>query len=322
MPTYPDIRLSFPARRRVRYFLDGFRPDLIHVATEGPLGFVGRGYAIRNEMPLVTSFHTAFPRYCHDYGAPRLESLAWKWVLWFHRESQLVHTPGSEWKTRLGDRGLDRVVVWGRGVDSRHFTPERRSNQWRSVNGIADDATVVLHVGRLAREKNIDVLLDAFAKARDYLGEKAVFVIAGNGPRAEDVSRRAPFVRQFGFLDRTTLANLYANSDLCVLPSTTETCGLVALEAMASGTPVVAARAGGFLDTVRAGVNGLFAEPDDPVTLAGGIASLVNNPAERKSLSHGARRFAAKRDIQFENELLLKQYELIIWQWERTANVA
>ncbi|MGE5744718.1 MAG: glycosyltransferase, partial [Gemmatimonadota bacterium] len=230
-PPYPSIRLSFPLYRHVAPFLDRFTPDLVHVATEGPLGVLGRRYAMSNGLPLVTSFHTDFPRYAGDYGLRLLTPLVWRWLVHFHRPARMIHTPGVAVRDELVRRGLRNTVVWGRGVDPRHFHPNRRDTGWRRWMAGADDTVIVLHVGRLAREKNLRVLVDAWRRAHRCLGPRATFVIAGEGPEAPYVATHVPFVRQLGFLDRDTLADVYASSDLCVLPSRTETCGLVALEA-------------------------------------------------------------------------------------------
>ena len=152
-PPYPSIRLSLPAHRRGSGFLDGFAPDLIHVATEGPLGAMGRRYALRHGLPLVTSFHTDFPKYARHYGTPWLEPLVWRWLVRFHSPARLIHTPGEAVWKELRQRGLERAVLWGRGVDVEHFRPYRRDIGWRRWLAGGDDTVVVLHVGRLARKR-------------------------------------------------------------------------------------------------------------------------------------------------------------------------
>lgn len=311
-PPYPSIRLSFPFRRHVAHFLDRFAPDLVHVATEGPLGVVGRRYAVDRGLPLVTSFHTDFPQYARDYGLGALAPLVWRWLLHFHRPARMIQTPGIAVRDELVRRGLRNTVVWGRGVDTRHFRPDRRHTGWRRWMAGADDTVIVLHVGRLAPEKNLRVLVDAWNRARRCLGPRATFVIAGEGPEAHYVATRAPFARQLGFLDRDTLADLYASADLCVLPSRTETCGLVALEAMAAGLPVIAADAGGLAESVRHEENGLLVRPDDARGFGHAIVTLALDAGRRRSLGIGARRTAENRDLRTEDEELLRQYDALI----------
>jgi phosphatidylinositol alpha 1,6-mannosyltransferase len=311
-PPYPSIRLSFPFHRHVAHFLDRFAPDLVHAATEGPLGIVGRRYALDKSLPLVTSFHTDFPQYARDYGLGVLTPLVWRWLVHFHRPARMVQTPGIAVRDELVRRGLRNTVVWGRGVDVRHFRPDRRHAGWRRWMAGADDTIIVLHVGRLAPEKNLRVLVNAWNRAHRCLGPRATFVIAGEGPDARYVAAHAPFARQLGFLDRDTLADLYASADLCVLPSRTETCGLVALEAMAAGLPVVAADAGGLAESVRHEENGLLVRPDDGRGFGHAIVALALDADRRRAMGVEARRTAERRDRRDEDQELLRQYGALV----------
>jgi glycosyltransferase involved in cell wall biosynthesis len=311
-PPYPAVRLTLPFRRRVTRFLDQLAPQVIHVATEGPLGLQGRAYALGHDIPLVTSFHTDFPRYARDYGVGALADVAWRWLTWFHEPSSLVHTPGETIRDVLRRRGLSQAVVWGRAVDTAFFHPDRRSATTRAALGAADDTCVILHVGRLAAEKNLEVLVEALHLAHGALAESAVFAVAGDGPSAPRVRDALPWARHLGFLDRARLAELYAAADVCVLPSASETCGLVALEAMAAGLAVVAADAGGFQENIRHRRSGLLVPPRDATGFAMAIVDLALNPARRRLLAAGARDEAAARDVAGEDHELLSQYVALI----------
>ena len=170
-PLYPAIRLSLPNARPVAEFFDAFRPDLIHVHTEGPLGLAGRGYAPRRGLPLVTSFHTNFPQYSRHYGVGVLAPAVWRWLTWFHHPAQQTLTPGGSVRAELERRGVPHAAVWGRGVDTRTFNPSRRNHGWRRWLAGGDDTAIVLHVGRLAPEKNLDVLIEAWRVAHQALGQ-------------------------------------------------------------------------------------------------------------------------------------------------------
>jgi glycosyltransferase involved in cell wall biosynthesis len=316
-PPYPAIRLSIPRVRLIRRFLQQFGPEVVHVATEGPLGVIGRRYALDRSVPLVTSSHTDFPQYCRHYGASSLEPLAWRFLTWFHRPAALTHTPGRAMRTSLLERGVSHTVIWGGAVDASHFNPGRRTPWFRRIHGLRDEAVLVLHVGRLAPEKDVPVLLEAWALVHEAVGAAVQFVIAGNGPLAPQVDAFGPWIRRLGFLDRHELANLYANADLCVLPSRTETCGLVALEAMASGLPVIAADQGGFRDSIASGVNGLLIRPGDARAFAAAILSLVVAAEPRRRYGEAARGVALGRDVERENAELLAQYASLINQATR-----
>ncbi len=305
---YPAIRLSLPQPRRVARFLDVFRPDLVHVMTEGPLGLVGRRYALRRRIPLITSYHTDFPQHFQCYGAGALQPLVWRWLTFFHRPATLTHTPGLFVKADLEARGLTRVRVWGRAVDTTLFDHRKRDEALRRRLGVPDAAVLVLHVGRLAREKNLDVLIEAWARVRADLGSRAAFLVAGDGPLAGKVRVAMPWAIRLGFLEREALAALYASADLCVLPSHTETCGLVALEAMASGLPVVAASAGGFRESVTTWLNGYLVPPDDASGFASAIAQLTLDAGLRQRMGAEARLTAVMRDPAEEDARLLADY--------------
>jgi glycosyltransferase involved in cell wall biosynthesis len=310
-PPYPAIRLSLPFRRRVARFLESFQPDVVHVATEGPLGFLGRGWALRRGVPLATSFHTHFPQYARHYGAGFLEPVVWRWLLWFHGPAGFTHTPGAAIRDELVRRGLPGARVWGRGVDSAEFRPDRRRMEWRRSLGVRDDQVLVLHVGRLAAEKNVATLVAAWRLAAAALGDRAAWLVAGEGPELPQLRAALPAARYLGFLERDVLAALYASADLCVLPSRTETCGLVALEAMASGVPVIAADAGGFRESVHAGVNGLLVPPEDAAAFARAIAQLVDDAPRRAAMAIAAREAAVVRDVRAEDADLLAQYRAL-----------
>jgi len=321
-PPYPSIRLSLPLTRRINRYLGHFDPDLVHVATEGPLGVVGRAWALKHDVPLMTSFHTDFPRYARDYRAGILESAVWKWLAWFHRPAAMTHTPGDGTRDELLAHGIAQAVVWGRGVDSTHFNPSRKTAACREWLGGTADSAIVLHVGRLAPEKNLDVLADAWALAHAELGDRVTFALAGAGPLERRLHARLPFARHIGFVDRETLATLYASADLCVLPSKTETCGLVALEAMASGLPVVAANAGGLKESVRDRETGFLVTPDDARGYAHAIRELVDQSLLRREYGAAARRVAVERDVRPEDAELLAQYAAVSGKPERTASCA
>ncbi|MDX2261382.1 MAG: glycosyltransferase family 1 protein [Gemmatimonadales bacterium] len=305
-PGYAQVRLSWAYDGAVGRALAAAAPDVVHVITEGPLGFVGRRWALRRGIPLVTSFHTDFPQYAVRYLGGWARRPAEAYLRWFHGAAAVVQTPSDDTRARLEALGLPQAVTWGRGVETARFTPARRSERRRAAHG---GTFTVLHVGRLAREKDLDALIVAFTQAHAQLGGTARFVVAGDGPEAAMVRRALPFAEHLGFLHRDVLADLYADADLFVFPSRTETCGLVALEAMACGLPVVTADEGGVLENVRHDGNGLAVRAGDGPAFAEAIVRLATDAPQRQRLAAGALAFAASRGWEPELDRLVPMYE-------------
>jgi glycosyltransferase involved in cell wall biosynthesis len=306
-PGYPQVRLSWPWGRGLRREFDRFAPDLVHLVTEGPIGAFGRSYARRRGLPVVTSFHTDFPRYAARYLGRHAVGPTRAWLRRFHRIAAVTQTPSEATRADLVRMGIERATVWGRGVDTGWFTPMRRSDARRAELG-ATGRAIVLHVGRLAVEKGVETLVASFTLARERLGDRVRFVVAGDGPRAAEVRDALPFARHLGFLDREAVANLYADADVFVFPSPTETCGLVALEALASGVPVVGAAAGGIPESLRHGLTGLLVPAGEPPAFARGIVDLVEDSEQRRAMGEAARAFAVGRDWARELEELEVTY--------------
>lgn len=306
-PGYGTVRLSWPADPAVTAALERFRPDVVHAVTEGPLGLQGRRFALRHRLPLVTSFHTDFPAYAERYLGRWAVGPTTRWLRWFHGAAAFTQTPSDVTRRRLLDLGIPRPVVWGRSVDSRRFHPGLRTAVGREATGTAD-RVVVLHVGRLAVEKDVDTLIGAFTGAHAVLGSAAEFCVAGDGPEGPRVRQALPFARHLGFLSRPELALLYANADLFVFPSPTETCGLVALEAMASGLPVIGAATGGILESVTPGITGRLVPAGDVGGFVRAIVELVHDHHQRSAMGVAARAFAVGRDWQVELDALVPAY--------------
>ncbi len=223
-PTYPEIRLSLFPQSGVNQHIREFDPDVLHIATEGPLGMAARRFALRNDFPFTTAYHTRFP----EYVQARLRlPLAWSyaWLRRFHAKSQAVMAPTQVVVDDLVANGFERVRLWSRGVDTDIFHPQPS----KSLNSAPP---IFLYVGRVAVEKNVEAFLEL-----DLPGSKWV---VGTGPALASIRARYPEANYLGLLDREELAKVYAAADVFVFPSKTDTFGLVLLEAMACGLPVAA----------------------------------------------------------------------------------
>jgi phosphatidylinositol alpha 1,6-mannosyltransferase len=309
-PPYPDIRLAAPAYWRIARVARDFRPDLVHCATEFMIGRLGQMVARRAGLPIVTSYHTDFSRYTEAYGAPRLRGAVTGYITRFHGRARRTYTPSHMARADLVSWGIRDVEVWGRTVDSSAFTPEHRSATLRRVHGW-EQKFVLLHVGRLAAEKGVHWILDAFRIARQLLPAGSLhLVIAGGGPE-ESALRHAspPDVTFLGVLDhKRALPQLYASADAFVFASLTETLGLVVLEAMASGLPVIATAAGGVADHLHHEENGLAFPAGDVTGMAHAMVRLAMDRKLRDALARGARRTAEGLDWEGELDRLDESY--------------
>lgn len=233
-PTYPDIRLSVFPRGGVRRMLDEYKPDAVHIATEGPLGWSARAYCLKRGIGFTTAYHTRFP----EYVRARLRvPLAWTYGMLrrFHGPATRVMVPTETVKRDLEHRGFRRVVLWSRGVDTEMFRPGDRA-------ALGDSRPIFLYVGRVAVEKDVE----AFLKL-DLPGTKWV---VGEGPQLAELRAKYPEARYGGILPQAELAKFYAAADVFVFPSRTDTFGLVLLEAMACGLPVAALPVTGPVDVL------------------------------------------------------------------------
>jgi phosphatidylinositol alpha 1,6-mannosyltransferase len=320
-PPYPEIRLALPARQRVRRAVETFRPDLVHCATEFVIGRLGKQEAQRAGIPFCTSYHTDFAKYTEAYGVPWLRQPVTRWIGRFHTGAERIFTPSAAAREDLRRIGLRQIEVWGRGVDDVAFHPDRRSLAVRQGLDVGH-AFTFLHVGRLAPEKNVELLLRAFEALRASLPPGRVrLVVAGSGPSVPALRAAAgPGVTFLGTLDRDReLPGLYASADAFLFASETETLGLVVLEAMASGLPVVAVPAGGVAEHLRDGENGLAYPAGDVAACAAAMRRLVEDHALREQLRLGARATAETRSWSAELDCLDASYRELLTQQRAVA---
>lgn len=314
LPAYPEVRLCAPVAPAVWSFARRFRPSLVHSATEFVIGRHGRRVARRLKVPFCTSYHTDFARYTEAYGLPWLRGPVTRWIRAFHADAARTFTPSAPARDDLRRLGVREVEVWGRGVDDEIFHPRRReAGRQRMLGGAG--AFTFLHVGRLAPEKNVELLLRAFARLEAVRPPGSVrLVVAGTGPSLPSLQRLATSgVTFLGTLDREReLPDLYAASDAFLFASETETLGLVVLEAMASGLPVVAAPAGGVADHLRDGENGLAFAPGDEDACLDAMRRLLDDAALRTALRAGARRTAETRSWRAELDRLDQSYREVL----------
>ncbi|NJO39828.1 MAG: glycosyltransferase family 1 protein [Cyanobacteria bacterium CRU_2_1] len=291
LPLYPELKLALP-RPSIRQALEEFQPDLIHLVNPAVLGLGGLYYAKSLDVPLVASYHTHLPKYLEHYGLGMLEGLLWELLKAGHNQAQLNLCTSTAMQYELTSHGIERVEVWQKGVDTELFQPILASRAVRShLSQGHPDSPILLYVGRLSAEKEIDRIkpvLQAIPNAR--------LALVGDGPYRQDLEKHFADTPTYfvGYLTGRDLATAFASADAFIFPSRTETLGLVLLEAMAAGCPVIAANAGGIPDIVTDGVNGYLFDPADDDGAIVATQRLLANQRERDILRQNARREAEK----------------------------
>ncbi len=294
LPFYPQVRVGVASPLRLRGILLQTAPDLIHVATEGPLGVATLVAAAGLGVPLASSYHTNFDQYLAHYGLGGLEPVVSAYLAWFHNQTALTLAPGEATRRRLEAIGVRRTAVWSRGVDADAFHPRHRDAGLRRALGLAEDDLLLLYVGRLAQEKNLAALLEAFARLRRQTPEPARgrlrLALVGGGPLEVPP---APGLILAGEKHGEELSRWFASADVFAFPSRSETFGNVVLEAQASGLPVVGYDCPGVNERVEHGVDGLLVPPGGD--FAGALALLCSDPARRASRGAAARAKAERQ---------------------------
>lgn len=302
VPAYPELRLVWPQRGEVGALMDRFRPDVVHCATEMLVGRAGLSEANRRGIPVCTTYHTDFSRYCSAYGMPFLRPAVRTWIRRFHAQAARTFVPSRAAQRDLANMGVPRSLVWSGGVDTEQFHPRHFSVLTRHRYAMGPDFTF-LHVGRMAPEKNIELLLTAFELLRARHPERRLrLLVAGSGPSEVSLRLRAGNgVTFLGAVERSRdLPALYASSDAFVTCSETETLGLVVLEAMAAGLPVVACHAGGVGDYLESGRNGLSFAIGDLEQCVAAMERLMSDCSLYERLRVGARATAEHMSARCE----------------------
>ena len=310
LPMYPELKLALP-RPSIGRALEEFHPDIIHVVNPAVLGLGGLYYAKAMQIPLVASYHTHLPQYLQHYGLAILEGFLWELIKASHNQADLNLCTSTAMMHELTSHGIERVDLWQRGVDTEMFQPHLTSMEMRSrLSQGHPESPLLLYVGRLGAEKEIDRIkpvLEAIPNAR--------LALVGDGPHRQALEQHfAGTPTNFvGYLQGLDLASAFASADAFVFPSRTETLGLVLLEAMAAGCPVVAARSGGIPDIVQDGVNGYLFDPTDEQGAIAATQRLLAHPEERDTLRQNARREAERWGWAAATRQLQNYYKAVVY---------
>ena len=288
LPFYPGLRMGTLCKGRLIDAWTRQRPDVVHIATEGPLGWSALAAARSLGVPVTSDFRTNFHAYSAHYGAGWLTWAILAYLCRFHNRTQQTMVPTEALRGELAARGFHDVTVVGRGVATVRFDPARRDARLRATWGAAAEDPVVLSVGRLAPEKNRDVLLAAFHRIRQQV-PRARLVVVGDGQLRAHVAERCPGAILAGQRTGDDLAAHYASADLFLFPSLTETFGNVTTEAMASGLPVVAFDYAAAGRLIRSGENGLLVCYEDTAAFIDGAVVLASDRSRARAIGRRAR---------------------------------
>lgn len=291
LPMYPELKLALP-RPAIGSAIETFNPDLIHIVNPAILGMAGLFYSKLWKIPLVASYHTHLPHYLKYYGFSMLEGLMWELIKLTHNQARLNLCTSNAMVEELGEHGVERLALWQRGVDIEQFNPSYVSEEMRSrLTQSHPNSPLLLYVGRLSAEKEIEAIkpvLESIPGAR--------LALVGDGPHRKQLEEYFAGTPTYfaGYMSGATLSAAFASADAFMFPSRTETLGLVLLEAMAAGCPVVAAGTGGITDIVTDGENGYLFDPNDEQGAIAATQRLLQNSKERETVRHQARQEAER----------------------------
>jgi glycosyltransferase involved in cell wall biosynthesis len=312
LPLQKAYRIAIPGYQSFTKILEQYRPDILHINSPCTLGFGAVKYAKHFNVPVVATYHTHFPTYPRYYNLTKLEDLVWRITRNLYNNVDCTLVPTRPILNELTENNVQRLQYLPNGVDTGLFTPERQNNSWRTQfgNGIKP---IILFVSRLVWEKDLRILANAYQQLKTKRTDFEM-VIVGDGHARSEFEQMMPGAHFLGYQSGVALAESFASADIFVFPSTTETFGLVTLEAMASGVPPVAAKIGGAIEIIEEGTSGLLAQPLDGADLAQKVEWLLDHPDVRRTMGEQAHRRA--QEYRWESILgrLFTTYEEVIQQ--------
>lgn len=276
---YKDCRVAIPPLFKAERLLDEFKPDIIHAYSEFSLSLAAIRYAQKHKIPIVSSYTSNFTTYLHYYNLNFLSPCLEAYLKWFHNSCKVTFCPSERTKKYLFENDIKRTSIMKRGVDFSRFSPSFRSPAFRQRIGAKENAIVFTYVGRISPEKDLDILTESIKQIKRRYGERAAFVIVGDGPYLSHLKSDLGDMAYFtGFLKGNGLSEAYASSDVFVFPSTSETFGNVVLEAMCSGLPAIVPNSGGVAEIITDKHNGFVVAPRDINAFSTAISGFIQNP--------------------------------------------
>jgi glycosyltransferase involved in cell wall biosynthesis len=307
IPRYPHLKMGLPAKNALVKLWTMKRPDVVHIVTEGPLGWSALRAAIKLKLPVTSDFRTNFHAYSSHYGIGWLKKPIFGYLRKFHNRTHCTMVPTASLAKELEEMGFHHLRVVARGVDTTKFHPIRRSQALRTTWGAQAETPVAIYVGRLASEKNLEVLIAAYQSMR-HVRADVKLVLVGDGPMRRELEQRLPEAIFVGMQRDASLAEHYASGDIFIFPSVTETFGNVTPEAMASGLAVVAYDYAAAAQLIHDGVSGRLAPYHDTTAFVNAATAMVSAWPESRALGIAARRVAESLDW----ERLVSELEAVL----------
>jgi glycosyltransferase involved in cell wall biosynthesis len=308
IPRYPELKLGLPSKKTLVKAWTLRRPDVVHIATEGPLGWSALQAAKVLKLPITSDFRTNFQSYSKHYGVGWLRKPIVAYLRKFHNATACTMVPTRELQRTLSDNGFLNLKVVSRGVDTQLFNSNKRDQQLRESWGATEQTKVLISVGRMAPEKNLEQVLKVFDSLK-YLGNQIKLVMVGDGPLKEQFKQRYPEIIFPGMLSQSNLANYYASSDLFVFPSQTETFGNVTLEALASGIPVLAFDCAAARDWVQTDVNGWLVPESQPENFVAKAIEIFKSETLLDDVTNSTR----QQIVHLDWDQIAEQVESVFW---------
>ncbi len=302
MPEYPDMKLFYPPLLEMLHYCYEESFTHIHSATPGPIGLAALAIARILKRPICSTYHTALPQYVAQLTEdPAMEELMWRYTLWYYNQMDVIYVPSHAVGDELMSKGVPehKIRFYPRGIDSWTFHPSKRNGFFTSRYRLEEHVLKLLYVGRVSKEKNVDLLENVFRRLRQTR-ENIHLIIVGEGPYLKEMKQRAADlpVTFTGFLDGEDLCQAYASSDVFVFPSTTDTFGNVILEAQASGLPVVVTDEGGPKENLIPGETGFVIPANDERRFARVLLDLIDDPNLLHTMKANARRYSEGRSSE------------------------
>ena len=318
IPSYPELRFGMITTGRLTELWKRRRPDVVHVATEGPLGWSAVSAARKLKLPVTSSFHTNFQQYSCYYGAGLLKATVDAYMRRFHNRTMATLAPTQAMVQALQERGYRDVSLMSRGVATEQFSPHARSRELRTAWGVGEDGLVVLYVGRLAREKSVHSVITAFLAIKAVV-RTAKLVLVGDGPLRETLHEACPQAIFCGVKKGAVLAQHYASGDLFLFPSVTETFGNVVPEAMASGLAVVSYNCAAAADLISDGQSGVLVDVGDEAQFIRAAVALARQPNRLAALRRRAAPSVARMRWPVVTQDLVNTWSAVIARHEQAS---